>query len=115
MEIQDTVELPQKHNQDFEMIALRVPSVKGDKKPPHGKAGSLGITVDKIYAKEGSSIQPSEREDQSQNPVNVENYDVYENDDMMDCFMDDIDEMSMCEGSRQSQQDFNYNAKGTMS
>lgn len=34
---------------------------------------------------------------------------------MIDCFMDDIDEMSMCEGSRQSQQDFNYNARGTMS
>jgi len=41
--------------------------------------------------------------------------DVYENDEMIDCFMDDIDEMSMCEGSRQSQQDFNYNARGTMS
>lgn len=27
--------------------------------------------------------------------------DVYENDDMIDCFMDDIDEMSMCEGSIQ--------------
>lgn len=27
-------------------------------------------------------------------------YDVYENDEMMDCFMDDIDEMSMVEGSR---------------
>lgn len=26
--------------------------------------------------------------------------DVYENDEMIDCFMDDIDEMSMCEGSR---------------
>ena len=33
----------------------------------------------------------------------------------MDCFMDDIDETSMCEGSRQSQQDFNYNATGGMS
>ena len=41
--------------------------------------------------------------------------DVYENDEMIDYFMDDIDEMSICEGSRQSQQDFNYNAKGTMS
>ena len=29
--------------------------------------------------------------------------------------MDDIDETSMCEGSRQSQQDFNYNATGGMS
>ena len=42
-------------------------------------------------------------------------FDIYENDEMIDCFMDDIDEMSMCEGSRQSQQDFNYNARGTMS
>ena len=41
--------------------------------------------------------------------------DVYENDDMIDCFMDDIDEMSMCEGSIQkSQQDFNYNATGAV-
>lgn len=31
---------------------------------------------------------------------------------MIDCFMDDIDEKSMCEGARQSQQDFNYNATG---
>jgi len=81
------------------MIALRVPSVKGDKKPSQGKAGSLGITVEKL-GKEGNSKQATEREDQSQNPVNYENYDVYENDDMMDCFMDDIDETSMCEGSR---------------
>jgi len=81
------------------MIALRVPSVKGDKKPSQGKAGSLVITVEKL-GKEGNSKQATEREDQSQNPVNYENYDVYENDDMMDCFMDDIDETSMCEGSR---------------
>lgn len=38
--------------------------------------------------------------------------DVYENDDIIDRFMDDIDEGTMCEGSRQSQQDFNYNATG---
>ena len=28
--------------------------------------------------------------------------DVYENDEMIDYFMDDIDEMSICEGSRHS-------------
>lgn len=81
------------------MIALQVPSMKADRKPPHSKAGSLGITVEKL-GKEGNSKPATEREDQSQNPVNYENYDVYENDDMMDCFMDDIDETSMCEGSR---------------
>lgn len=29
-------------------------------------------------------------------------YDVYENDEMLDYLMDDIDEMSICEGSRQN-------------
>ena len=39
----------------------------------------------------------------SPDDLHMTNVDVYENDDMMDCFMDDIDEVSMCEGSRQSQ------------
>lgn len=40
---------------------------------------------------------------------------MYENDEMIDCFMDDIDEMSMIEGERHNQQDFNTNnAAGSM-
>ena len=31
---------------------------------------------------------------------NLEQYDIYENDEMIDFFMDDIDEKSMCEGAR---------------
>ena len=38
------------------------------------------------------------------NQFNAGQYDIYENDDMIDYFMDDIDESaSICEGSRQSQ------------
>ena len=33
----------------------------------------------------------------------ADDLDVYENDDIIDRFMDDIDEGTMCEGSRQSQ------------
>ena len=69
VEIQDTVELPVRLNQDVEMVALRVPSVKGEKKPPHGKAGGLGVTIEKPGGREGNSKAGTEREDQSQNPV----------------------------------------------
>ena len=34
------------------------------------------------------------------NGKKYENIDVYENEEMADYFIDDIDEMSMCEGSR---------------
>lgn len=46
------------------------------------------------------------------NYINGAAADVYENEDMADYFMEDMDEMSICEGSRQSQQEFHYNATG---
>ncbi len=53
-----------------------------------------------------SPSQPHERS-LSQSNINYLNaapgqYDIYENEDMADYFADDIDEMSICEGSRQS-------------
>jgi len=40
------------------------------------------------------------KEFRASNGKKYENIDVYENEEMADYFIDDIDEMSMCEGSR---------------
>jgi len=42
----------------------------------------------------------AKKDSEEQHKNNYENFDVYENEEMADYFMDDIDEMSMCEGSR---------------
>lgn len=117
------------------LIELREPSDGGDELSKRGnpdaqrtdpKTGQMLL----LKVPEGQDIkekergpekpgtaQPDGKNAQLGHPVGrrQQALDVYENDEMIDCFMDDIDEMSMCEGSRQSQQDFNYNARGTMS
>jgi len=66
--------------------------------------GQTATKIPKDLYKKGGLLLPVPASDvgAGQHAVNFEEFDVYENDEMMDCFMDDIDERSMCEGSRQS-------------
>ena len=95
--VQDTADMM--NQQQMEMISLAGPSKKINKQRPtpvtihasNKKADGLATATNSPNKRRPKDASTSD---------NFQGYDCYENDDMMDCFMDDIDEMSMCEGSR---------------
>ena len=97
--MQDTADMTDK--QQMEMVSLAGPSKKPTQRRPtpvtiHGsskKPDGLATATNSPNKRRHKDASISD---------NFRGYDCYENDDpdIMDCFMDDIDEMSMCEGSR---------------